>query len=76
MADAEPVNPQRVIWEMSPLLPANAIVTCEADPAPTGLLGTTGCSRVNPHRFPVGWPRWARRCPTPSAPSSRIPTGR
>ncbi len=22
MADADPVNPQRVIWEMSPLLPA------------------------------------------------------
>jgi pyruvate dehydrogenase (quinone) len=26
-ADASPVNPQRVVWEMSPLLPANAIVT-------------------------------------------------
>jgi pyruvate dehydrogenase (quinone) len=30
MADADPVNPQRVIWEMSPLLPANAIVTCDS----------------------------------------------
>jgi pyruvate dehydrogenase (quinone) len=26
-AEANPVNPQRVIWEMSPLLPPNAIVT-------------------------------------------------
>jgi pyruvate dehydrogenase (quinone) len=30
MADASPVNPQRVIWEMSPLLPANAIVTSDS----------------------------------------------
>jgi pyruvate dehydrogenase (quinone) len=30
MADAAPVNPQRVIWEMSPLLPANAIITCDS----------------------------------------------
>jgi pyruvate dehydrogenase (quinone) len=30
MADASPVNPQRVVWEMSPLLPANAIVTSDS----------------------------------------------
>jgi pyruvate dehydrogenase (quinone) len=30
MADANPVNPQRVVWEMSPLLPANAIVTSDS----------------------------------------------
>src|SRR5213075_2062560 len=30
MADADPVNPQRVIWEMSPLLPANSIITCDS----------------------------------------------
>ncbi|NOJ45701.1 thiamine pyrophosphate-requiring protein [Bradyrhizobium archetypum] len=30
LADAAPVNPQRVIWEMSPLLPANAIVTSDS----------------------------------------------
>src|SRR6201999_1934721 len=29
-ADANPVNPQRVVWEMSPLLPANAIVTSDS----------------------------------------------
>jgi pyruvate dehydrogenase (quinone) len=29
-ADASPVNPQRVVWEMSPLLPANAIVTSDS----------------------------------------------
>lgn len=30
MAPASPVNPQRVVWEMSPLLPANAIVTSDS----------------------------------------------
>jgi pyruvate dehydrogenase (quinone) len=29
-AEARPVNPQRVVWEMSPLLPANAIVTSDS----------------------------------------------
>ncbi|WP_066723136.1 thiamine pyrophosphate-requiring protein [Sphingomonas pituitosa] len=30
MAEANPVNPQRVVWEMSPRLPANAIVTSDS----------------------------------------------
>jgi pyruvate dehydrogenase (quinone) len=30
MAEANPVNPQRVVWEMSPLLPADAIVTSDS----------------------------------------------
>jgi pyruvate dehydrogenase (quinone) len=30
LAEANPVNPQRVVWEMSPLLPANAIVTSDS----------------------------------------------
>jgi pyruvate dehydrogenase (quinone) len=29
-ADATPVNPQRVVWEMSPLLPSDAIVTSDS----------------------------------------------
>ncbi len=29
-AAAKPVNPQRVVWEMSPLLPADAIVTSDS----------------------------------------------
>lgn len=28
--DADPVNPQRVFWEASPLLPDNAILTCDS----------------------------------------------
>ncbi len=30
MTEADPVNPQRVVWEMSPLLPADAIVTSDS----------------------------------------------
>jgi pyruvate dehydrogenase (quinone) len=30
MAPANPVNPQRVVWEMSPLLPENTIVTSDS----------------------------------------------
>lgn len=30
MAKAEPVNPQRVVWEMSPRLPSDAIVTSDS----------------------------------------------
>ena len=30
MAEAKPVNPQRVVWEMSPRLPADAIVTSDS----------------------------------------------
>jgi pyruvate dehydrogenase (quinone) len=30
MTDASPVNPQRVVWEMSPLLPNDAIVTSDS----------------------------------------------
>jgi pyruvate dehydrogenase (quinone) len=30
MAEANPVNPQRVVWEMSPRLPSNAIVTSDS----------------------------------------------
>jgi pyruvate dehydrogenase (quinone) len=30
MTEADPINPQRVVWEMSPLLPANAIVTSDS----------------------------------------------
>ncbi|AUX93943.1 thiamine pyrophosphate-requiring protein [Mixta gaviniae] len=30
MAPASPVNPQRVVWEMSPLLPEDAIVTSDS----------------------------------------------
>ena len=30
MNEAEPINPQRVFWELSPRLPDNAILTCDS----------------------------------------------
>ena len=37
MAAANPVNPQRITWELSPRLPDHAIITCDSGPAPTGM---------------------------------------
>ncbi|MBW8904420.1 MAG: thiamine pyrophosphate-requiring protein [Betaproteobacteria bacterium] len=33
MADAKPINPQRVFWELSPRLPERAILTCDSGSA-------------------------------------------
>jgi pyruvate dehydrogenase (quinone) len=33
MVDAEPINPQRVFWELSPRLPANCILTADSGSA-------------------------------------------
>jgi pyruvate dehydrogenase (quinone) len=33
MNEAQPINPQRVFWELSPRLPANAILTCDSGTA-------------------------------------------
>jgi len=33
MSDANPVNPQRVFWELSPRLPDNCILTCDSGSA-------------------------------------------
>jgi pyruvate dehydrogenase (quinone) len=33
MSDADPINPQRVFWELSPRLPGNAILTCDSGSA-------------------------------------------
>ncbi|HWI37836.1 MAG TPA: thiamine pyrophosphate-requiring protein [Burkholderiales bacterium] len=33
MADADPLNPQRVFWELSPRLPDRAILTCDSGSA-------------------------------------------
>ena len=76
MADANPVNPQRVVWEMSPLLPANASSPATADPARTGMPATSGCSRASVRRSRAAWRRWGRPFPTRSEPSSLIRTGR
>ncbi|MFP4437195.1 MAG: thiamine pyrophosphate-requiring protein [Chloroflexaceae bacterium] len=33
MNSANPINPQRVFWELSPMLPGNAILTCDSGSA-------------------------------------------
>ena len=41
MDSAEPLNPQRVFWELSPRLPDNAIITADSDRSPTGTRATS-----------------------------------
>ena len=75
-ADGKPVNPQRVVWEMSPLLPANAIVTSDSGSCANKSAGDDRGQQGQSGRCPEAWPPWVRGCHTPSAPSSRILTGR
>ena len=66
MTDANPVNPQRVFWELSSRLPDECILSADS--------GTTASWYARDLKFrrgmmgscPVGWPRWGRRCLMPS----------
>ena len=74
---ADPINPQRVFWELSPRLPDRAILTVGL-----GLGGQLVRARPQDPRGHDGvavgqrWRRWARACRTRSPPSSPTPTGR
>jgi pyruvate dehydrogenase (quinone) len=72
MAEANPVNPQRVVWEMSPLLPANAIVTSDSGSCANWYARDYGCSKASLRRSRAAWRRWARAIsPRRSTPKSR-----
>ena len=75
-ADANPVNPQRVVWEMSPLLPANAIVTSDSGSCANWFARDYRVQQGQSAHSRAGWPPWVRPSPTPSAPSSPIRTDR
>jgi pyruvate dehydrogenase (quinone) len=72
---ANPLNPQRVAWELSPQLPATPSSPATPAPAPTGSRATCACSAGRCIRCPAAWPRWARRCRMRSPPSSRTRSG-
>jgi pyruvate dehydrogenase (quinone) len=77
MQPANPINPQRVAWELSPRLPERAIVTSDSGSCANwyardlklrrGMMGSLSGGLAS---------RGASRCPTRSRPSSPIPTGR
>ena len=77
MLDAKPVNPMRIVWELSQRLPENAIVAADSGSAANWYardLRIRGDIRGSLSGNAA--PRWARRCRTRSAPSSPTPTGR
>ena len=76
MKPAKPVNPQRVTWELSPRLPDRVIVTSDSGSCANWYARDLKIRRGMMARCRAAWPRWARRCPTPSRRSSPTPTGR
>ena len=77
MTDADPINPQRVFWELSPRLPDDAILTADSGSAANWYARDLQAPRGH-DGVAVGrrWRRWGRACRTRSPRSSRIPTGR
>ena len=77
MQRADPVNPQRVFWELSPRLPDGAILTCDSGSAANWYARDIKL-RAGHDGHPVRRPgqHGRRACPMPSPPSSPIPTAR
>ena len=70
MLDADPMNPQRVVWELYRVLPDDAILAADSGSSTNwwarDLRSARGCWRPSRAR----WRRWARRCRTRSRRSS------
>jgi pyruvate dehydrogenase (quinone) len=43
MKSADPINPQRVFWELSKRLPDNCIMTGDSGTVATGMPATSAC---------------------------------
>jgi pyruvate dehydrogenase (quinone) len=71
---AHPVNPQRVAWEMSPLLPSNAIVNSDSGSC-ANWFARDYCVQQGQLASLSGAvsPQWAQLCHTPSPPNSLTP---
>ncbi len=77
MVDADPVNPMRIVWELSQRLPDDAIVTADSGSVANWYAKVLRMRRADAAaRCPARSPRWAPGCRTRSAPSSPTPTGR
>ena len=74
LSKAAPINPQRVVHELSPRLPDAAIITCDSGSCANWFARDL---RIRPGMecsLSGAWLRWARQCPTPSQPSSLTPS--
>ena len=76
MNDADPINPQRVFWELSPRLPDNCILTADSGSAANWFARDLKL-RARHDGLALGHARddGLAASPTRSPPSSPIPTG-
>ena len=70
MQEADPINPQRVFWELSPRLPDDCIITCDSGSAANWFARDLKLRRGMRASLPAPWPPWGPACPTRSPPSS------
>ena len=66
-----PVNPQRVTWELSPRLPELTVITSDSGSCANWYARDLKMRRGMKASL-ADWRRWAPRCPTPSPPNTRI----
>jgi pyruvate dehydrogenase (quinone) len=63
MASANPINPQRVFWELSKRLPENCIMTADSGSVANWYARDIKMRRGMMGSLSGGWPRWVRRRP-------------
>ena len=59
MDSAEPLNPQRVFWELSPRLPDNAIITADSGSVANWYARDLKMRRGMKASLWAGWRHWA-----------------
>ena len=75
MNDANPINPQRVFWELSPRLPDNAILSSDSGSAANWYARDIKIRRGMMASLSGTLATMGPGCPTPWRPSSPIPIG-
>ena len=75
MNEAQPINPQRVFWELSPRLPDDCILTCDSGTAAAWYARDLKMRRGMMASLSGGLATMGPACRMRSPPSSRIPTG-
>ena len=76
MSRADPINPQRVFWELSPRLPDNAILTADSGSAANWYARDLKLRRGMMASLSGDLATMGPACPTRSPRSSPTPTGR
>ena len=76
MNEADPINGQRVLWELSAQLPDGVMIACDCGSATGWYARDVNCARECSAPPQGRWPRWDRRSRTRLRRNSHTPTGR